>query len=410
MPIELVSQSDARNISTRIHISSGLLYGILIALVGFNFVLYTTLKQLYALYYSIYISCFIVMNFGYNGYAFAWLYPNSSWLQNYCTLFFMVLHGVCGLIFVSNFLHLRTNMPRLYRLICLYIAAGLISIVTFIILQMHYPASFISFNFLSITTLIMIFVGIMNLRKAEDARYFLLAVSCSMLGLLATTLSVWGIIPYTFYGFHGAAIGVVCEAVILAVIVANRLKEIEKERITAQYLATYDPLTKLFNRRSFLSSANKIIDAAQAAQEHVSFVMMDIDFFKLINDTYGHHVGDLALEHIAQLLQSHTRKTDIVARWGGEEVVILLAHTKLAQAINYAEHLREIITSNPLIYDGKEIRVTASFGVCTRMSNETLEQLYQRADSLLYKAKNQGRNMVKAQNLSSLFANTSSSV
>ncbi len=89
----------------------------ILALVGFNFVLYITLKQRYALYYCCYISCFIIVNLSYNGFGFAWFYPDSVFIQNYCTLIFMILHGVTGLAFVSSFLFTQKYMPRFSRLI-----------------------------------------------------------------------------------------------------------------------------------------------------------------------------------------------------------------------------------------------------------------------------------------------------
>jgi len=359
--------------------------------------LYISLKQIVALYYSFYIGCFVVMNLGYEGFAFSWLYPNSPQLQNYSTLFFMVLHGVCGLIFVASYLQLNRCKSQAYLMLKLFVAVGLVSSIVSIVLQLHLLMTWIAFSFLALTTLIMITVALLNITTSVDARYLLLAISCSMLGLLASVLSVWGIVSYTFSGFHGAEIGVVFEAMILASVLAYRLRNIEQERITAQYLATHDLLTRLHNRRAFMDVAGKYLQQPENHDKPVSFIMMDIDHFKAINDNYGHHVGDQALNHIATLLSRQQRKGDVLARWGGEEMVVLLPDTELPQAIQYAEKLRCQLENNPLTAENKQIQITASFGVacCTiDIKQNCLEPLFLEADTMLYTAKESGRNLV----------------
>ena len=400
VPIQLLDSSDSRQSGAKSFLATGVLYGVLLALIGFNVVLFSTLKQLYALYYSIYIGCFIVMNFGYSGYGFSWIYPNSPGVQNYSTLFFMVLHGICGLLFVSNFLNLSNRMPSLNRGLRIYIGAGCFTILSAIALQQHLMSSYIAFGYLALTTLFMIGIGLVNIQYDKAAIHFTIAVCFSMVGLLITTLSVWGLIPYTPIGFHSAEIGVLCESVLLTVVVAYRLKFIEQERTTAQYLATHDPLTKLLNRRAFEKEASRLMHS----QNHpFSLVMMDIDYFKSINDSYGHHVGDLALIHIASLLRSNSRQIDLISRWGGEEIVILLPETDINQAIMQAEHLHKIIKNSLLNAEGYAIPMTASFGVVGRRNQETLESMLKRSDERLYIAKNRGRDQVEPQLLN--FAN-----
>ncbi len=397
LPIQLLSHEEARKSDTVTHVFSGVLYGILFALVGYNIILYFTLKQADSLYYCLYISCFIVMNLGYSGYAFMWVYPQSPTIQNYCTLFFMVLHGVCGLLFVSNFLDMPSKMPKLASFVRYYILFGISAISVFVLLQMHLPSSSFSFAFLTVTTILMIIIGALNLGKVKDAHYFLIAVCCSMIGLLITTLSVWGMVPYTYHGFNGAVYGVLLEALMLAYVLANRLKRIEKERVTAKFLSSYDPLTQLFNRHAFVQTGSQILNRESSNDVPSSFLIMDVDHFKVVNDTYGHHIGDRALCHVANLLQKYSRTHDIVARWGGEEMVILLPATDIVEAVHCAEQLRAIIEETPATIDNKTISLTASFGIATRYHGESLEQLFKLADKQLYIAKSQGRNRVEPQ-------------
>ena len=394
LPIDLQDTGDARGYHALVHITSGWVYGVLMALIGFNLVLYFTVKQSYTLYYCCYIACFIIVNLSYNGFGFAWFYPHSLYIQNYCTLIFMVLHGVSGLIFIASFLSIKRNMPLIYKFVAMYCVAGVIIMSILIVQKAHIMATHIAFNYLTLATLLMIAIAGLSIGKVKDARYFLVAVLCSMLGLLVTTLSVRGNLPYNYFTFNSAVFGVVLEAIILAIIVSIRLKAIDKERITAQYLSAYDPLTNIFNRRSFFNVSQKIIKNATKNKTPLCFVMMDIDHFKNINDIHGHYVGDQALTHIAHLLKQNIRETDILARWGGEEMAILLPKTNLVQALACTEHLRATIEDNPLIVDGEEVVITASFGVAVAHHNEPLDELFKRADEQLYKAKNQGRNRI----------------
>lgn len=397
LPIELITNEEARQQDTVNHVMSGILYGILLALVGYNVILYFTLKQADSLYYCLYIACFVVMNLGYSGYAFLWLYSNYPVIQNYSTLFFMVLHGVCGIIFASHFLHLSTHLPKLQRSLRVYITLGIVGISLFVLLQQHLLSAVFAFAYLSLTTLVMIVIGFVNLGKVRDAHYFLLAVCCSMTGLLFTTLSVWGLIPYTYHGYNGAVYGVLLEALILAFVLANRLKVIENERITAKFLSSFDPLTQLFNRHSFVQAGTKILQDGARVNTPISFIIMDVDFFKSVNDNHGHHIGDRALCHISNLLQKYCRNSDVVARWGGEEMVILMPNTVMADAQSCAENLRLVIENTPLTIDGQIIALTASFGISSRTKNENLDQLFRLADKQLYIAKSRGRNRVEPQ-------------
>ncbi|OMH40138.1 hypothetical protein BLW93_06690 [Desulfurobacterium indicum] len=123
--------------------------------------------------------------------------------------------------------------------------------------------------------------------------------------------------------------------------------------------------------------------------------MIDIDYFKRINDTYGHEVGDLVLKFIVDKIRSLIRSSDILVRYGGEEFIIYLPHTTLKDALKLAERIRKGIEDMIIdTEDGKKIRVTISLGVAERDLGETLEQVIKKADEALYRAKKHGRNRV----------------
>ena len=121
---------------------------------------------------------------------------------------------------------------------------------------------------------------------------------------------------------------------------------------------------------------------------------MDIDYFKKINDTYGHHSGDLVLRHLASLLKKRFRETDIVCRYGGEEFCILAANMAAEHAQHVFDEIRKNIQKTPLELDGNRIEFTVSIGICLAQL-DSLEEMIGQADKMLYKAKKGGRNMVE---------------
>jgi diguanylate cyclase (GGDEF)-like protein len=155
-------------------------------------------------------------------------------------------------------------------------------------------------------------------------------------------------------------------------------------------LAKTDALTGLYNRVGIRDVLHEGLVEWRDAGVPFSFVMIDLDHFKTFNDTHGHDVGDRVLRDTAKLMQAHVRRTDVLARWGGEEFVLACPDTTLDQAVQAAENLREALATK-LSYNGSP--VTASFGVAT-MDQPSLERLFKKADIALYRAKKLGRNRV----------------
>ncbi len=158
-------------------------------------------------------------------------------------------------------------------------------------------------------------------------------------------------------------------------------------------MATHDQLTGLYNRHYLFHSAQKKIARSIRHQTPVSLAMMDIDHFKLVNDRHGHPMGDAILQSVASLLEKQSRKEDIVARFGGEEFIILFDHTELQSAERKAEDLRQL--TEQLKPEG--LSVTMSFGVVELQSdNNHIDDMIKRADEALYLAKEAGRNRIVA--------------
>lgn len=169
-------------------------------------------------------------------------------------------------------------------------------------------------------------------------------------------------------------------------------KELTKEKSVLQKLSSRDSLTGLFNRFKLEESFEYEQKQSRRYNTELSIILMDIDDFKSVNDTYGHNVGDIFLKEIAEILKKSFRDVDTVGRWGGEEFLILLPKTNLADSQQIAEEVRKKIELYPFREIGNK---TASFGVATLSNNESLSNLLNRADKALYLAKENGRNRVE---------------
>lgn len=159
-------------------------------------------------------------------------------------------------------------------------------------------------------------------------------------------------------------------------------------------LARTDPLTELHNRRTIVERLGEEENCFLKNGKIFSIIMADIDHFKTYNDRYGHTFGDQVLVGIANLLKSATRTRDVVARWGGEEFLILLPETGGEEAREVADRMRMVIAQTPIFLEGREIHLSMTFGVAECSSNTGINECIARADKALYKGKGNGRNQV----------------
>ena len=177
----------------------------------------------------------------------------------------------------------------------------------------------------------------------------------------------------------------------------QQTEKLKKAQAELSLLASIDPLTKLFNRRYFTKMSSSILNLAQRKRTDTAIIMIDIDNFKSINDTYGHKIGDDVIVVLSDKLQDLSRKSDIVSRWGGEEFLILLPDTDATKAMVLAQKIRKSVESLILTLENDKIlNFTISLGI-SQMKNESekdIESVIIRADKALYKAKDSGRNQV----------------
>jgi diguanylate cyclase (GGDEF)-like protein len=162
-------------------------------------------------------------------------------------------------------------------------------------------------------------------------------------------------------------------------------------------IAQADHLTGALTRRGFVEQAEREIARSRRYDRPSSLLMLDVDHFKLVNDTHGHGVGDQVLRKIAEIAGTALRPSDVLGRLGGEEFAILLPETRGDEALVVAERVREAVADHPmLLADGGALRVTASFGIASLTSNVTTVPAWlESADAMLYAAKAGGRNCTR---------------
>ena len=178
--------------------------------------------------------------------------------------------------------------------------------------------------------------------------------------------------------------------------VAKRTEDLQVLNKKLKDLAARDSLTGILNRGSFFEAAQHLLVLLQRQKSSASFVLLDLDNFKMINDTYGHFVGDKVLIHFTQTIQKSLRKSDLIGRVGGEEFAIFLPDTGNDDAFQLAEKLRKIISHSALEVDGKTVAYTVSLGVeSSKPKDHSIDELFKRADLKLYGAKDKGRDRVE---------------
>lgn len=198
--------------------------------------------------------------------------------------------------------------------------------------------------------------------------------------------------PAMLMGLHYFNLGSSILMLAVLAFVYYRLVANAEARLREQ--ACTDPLTQLRNRRFALEVAQHEMAVFERGGRPLALVLGDVDHFKRINDTHGHDAGDSALKAVAQALRDGVREVDHVARWGGEEFLVLLPSTDEAEAMHVADRLREAVQCLRVPHEGQMLEVRITMGVSLMQAGETVTQALARADQALYKGKQAGRNRV----------------
>lgn len=290
--------------------------------------------------------------------------PDNSEIFKWELPYFITL-TIASLIWGIGTVIICYNQPVEYQFLTSYFLIGLAGSALSV---------YSSIRFFAISTILIILLPITVWFLLQDSVTHLLMASANILFLLSA-LRATSILSKTLHK------------------VFLLTHELTEAKNTAEHLAKTDVLTGLNNRRAFTDLAKQQLQFCQRERQPVSLLMIDLDLFKDVNDTYGHAAGDIALQQMATLMLETVRSSDICGRTGGEEFAILLPNTNLDGAADIAEKLRLLVTNNLVHTPERTFRISISTGVAS--GHYGLETLLHMADKAMYHAKQSGRNQIK---------------
>ena len=438
--------------SNRESLLQGGLTGIMLIMIAYNLFVYFSTRDLNYVYYIGFVANYLFFHFTLNGYSFAYIWPQATQWNSFAISTFIASTSMFACFFANAFLRLRQFSRNAYWTVnAMAMAYGLLLVATFFL-----PYKWtVRVGAATVVPLSIVLLGLGYWRwwrGATFARFYCLAWTAALIGVSVLNLGKLGLIPSNFWINNADQAGMTLLITLLSFTLADRInhdrvlrqnaqavalaherqarasqqamihatetanRELEmrvKERTIElnaameqlssandrlQLLSITDGLTQISNRAFFDNSLNLELRRAARLKSSLALIMFDIDHFKHINDTYGHLGGDACLRSLARLLQPRIHRAgDVLARYGGEEFVILLMDTVLESALSLAEALRADVEAMEVLFEGKSIKFTASFGIaCAVPSPDLTAQDYLAvADSALYSAKNGGRNCVR---------------
>ena len=386
-----------------------LLIGFLLTLALYNMVFYISSGYRENLYYSLFLataSVWISLLYGLIASQFHFYGEKAYHIH----LFSMILALFLALFFM-NLLDTKKNYRTEHKFLVSVVLLNLANF-TFGIFDIFKAMEI--FSILTIYTLVaFLWASISIYRKGNIlAKLFLIGHSFFALFSLIGVFFFLGFAEFNYVTRYATGLSYFVEALMLAYIIAYKIRLLENKKeellTTLEYkveertkklkhLASIDPMTNLYNRRYFTEMSESILDLSKRNKTETSIILLDIDHFKNVNDTYGHKVGDDALNKLAKIFQDISRESDIVSRWGGEEFVILLPNTNRDRALTISEKIRAKVEKSAItLGDGSELNLTVSIGISQVNYQEdmNLEASIHRADEALYEAKASGRNRV----------------
>jgi diguanylate cyclase (GGDEF)-like protein len=387
--------------STRRMLWFGLYFGILLGLLLYNLFLFFCLRDRSYLWYVTSIGTIGLYLLGSNRLTYEYLtdFPPMAALR--LNLGFLAISMIALLLFVRCFLQTGQRAPLLDRVIW---GTAILQVAIMV------PVLFASLEFLNqcytLTGFTLPFTIIITAvtcwrRGYRPARCLVLAWVFYGLSGVIYILTFRGLLPFTGLTFHSLQIGSAVEAVLLSFALADRINLLRREREELSHsdrrhklMAFTDALTGLYNLRYFREHIDVEIELAQRMGQKLTLMMLDIDNFKLLNDTHGHPEGDKVLAALGKIMASCVRERDVASRYGGEEFAIILPGGRNSTAIEIYERINAEIAQYHFGSKEKPALVTLSIGVAEHIHGEGSENLILRADQALYEAKARGRNQI----------------
>lgn len=424
LPISLISYLSTTDSFIQKTISykffTGIFYGFMFALLIYNLFLFFSLKEKAYFYYVLYMCSFIFYQATMNSldieiaghFLPEWFFLRSLVIGGNLLLIFMIL-------FSTEFLELKKYLPIFHRIARGLLWIAILSLASvFIIPNVAIVNNFTTIFAVALLSFLWLCGLLVWLKGQKMARFYLVGWTVLLGSVIVQALAFLGIVPFHPRIFEDVpAIGATFEAIFLSLAlgdkinlikkehqemqqmltetleqkVQERTQELEKAKRELENIANTDKLTQIPNRVRLDYVLEEAVTQAQHHAVPLSIILLDIDYFKAVNDEFGHQVGDLVLVNAASLFKHSIRAKDTVGRWGGEEFLVICPETTLQEAIQLAETLRHRLEQYtfPIVQ-----RKTSSFGVTAYHQGDNVTSLLTRCDQALYQAKNQGRNCV----------------
>lgn len=342
---------------------------------------------------SLYLVFAIIYRIGLTANDLTYLAPLKSRLAYYLALGVMPLFCCVALLIAHVFLCFTTLLGVFRQLLFNLTVACLALLCVCASVGSEFGAALVVSVSMTLLTIGMAAIGLMRALEGQAPERFYLAASLCGIGCTTgSTLVLVEMLTVTPSTYSVLELAALAEVSLLMGALGYRSLQQRKAFLLANRLAHRDPLTDLYNRRAFLELARPIWATAQRNQRPLTMIMLDIDYFKRINDQFGHETGDQILIQTANLLARVCRAGDLLCRWGGEEFLLLVPETDLYQGLAFAERIRYSLEEIDLPDNSNTTFLTASLGVAERGGKGALEDLIKAADMQLYKAKHSGRN------------------
>ncbi len=376
----------------------GIIIGIMSAMILYNLFLWLVIMDRIYFLYILYILLFLTYLFVRVNLINILGVPHLRFLGP--ALLLLALIFAC--LFTLRFLNSKHHLPILHKMIwgCI-IVGGLDILLNFA----GYPkqANVILHILGFACPAIVLTAGFRRLYQGfSPARGYLAAWITMMIGSFTASAAGFGIIASNFLTTNAHLTGSAIESLLLSMALADRIRLLKEERgqllkksQVLQRLSITDSLTGLYNKSYFFTTLAQEIQRIRGRSTPLSLMVLDVDHFKTVNDTYGHAAGDIVLESLGRMMLSGVRQSDIACRYGGEEFSIILPATLLNHAAELAERIRKKFELSEFdIHTGSPVKATISIGVTQYRDGEDETTLFNRADKALYRAKSQGRNQV----------------
>lgn len=397
VPVRIISAEQLINKSTRENMLFGFFFGIILAVIVINLFSFVILRDSYFSIYLMYLVSLFIYHLRVHG--FLYLIPMPFFVLEAILWLSLSGLGIFMMLFAKKFLNLRESYPVINIILNINIGFFILQTITGIFIS-SYIANQIAYITGAVVPLVIIGTTAFRYFSGHrEVRYYFIAWCAMFIGtfIWSATAYMEAQISANYFFLIGTSI----DSLLFTLAIFDKISiELRDKKMMAAREAYYkdqartDPLTGLYNRR-YLDEKVRTMNNCGNSFEKTSLIIIDLDHFKEVNDTYGHLSGDLLLAKMGTKIQNFIRKSDVACRYGGDEFIILLPGADLGVAMSIAQALHNSVKTDIFYTEGGDkISYSISLGVSEIRVDDTFDGLFLRADAALYQSKRLGRNRI----------------